>query len=379
MAVRMRDISGIELNLVVSELRGRIDLLHFKSFYEFGDGSFLISFSKSGKETDVYIRLNKTVNETTFKEQSGAPSQFAQNVRKALSGMQVEGVAQNSYDRIITIALRGRETNKKLVVELFGKGNLFVVRSDGLTELAYHNLSFRDRNVRKNMLYGLPKTESIGPGEANPETIGRIVKEVSALDERLISALNRRVGVGPAYLEDILMRAGLEPKGRANDQGIEKGRLAEEMLAFFERAKRPEPRMYFNGPECVDYAIAPLLKYEGAPGIREERFETLNRLLDKLYFGERSTGLDTKKTQEIAELTSSVAKLRDQIRKEQETSVSYVEIGNEIFGHMHEINELIAHLKKTKPKTAEGIPSFGRVRVKEVDPKTKIAKVEIEN
>jgi predicted ribosome quality control (RQC) complex YloA/Tae2 family protein len=379
----MRDISGIELNVVVTELRGSIESLHFKSFYDFEDDSFLLALSRSGKETDVYIRLNKTVNVTASKEQAAAPSQFAQNVRKALAGMQVEGVSQNSFDRIVTIAMRGRETSKKLVIELFGKGNLFIVRNDGLTELAYRNVSFRDRNVRKNMLYGLPKTESIGPGEADPETIGRVIGEVSVLDERLISALNRRIGIGPIYLEDILARAGLDPKGRANTQGIEKGRLAEEMLAFFERAKKPEPRIYVKDGEYIDYSLLPLRKYEEmkGEGVTELAFgggTPLNGLLDELYRKDRSTGVDLKKAREIAELASSVAKLRDQMKREQEVSVTYVEIGNEIFGHMHEINELIEHLKRTKAKSAEGMPVFGRVRAKDVDPKTKTVRIELE-
>ena len=203
----MRDISGIELNVAVSELRYALEDLFFKSFYELGDGAFLLALSKGSKEVDVYIRLNKTVNETTFKEQSTSPTQFAQNVRKALGGMRVKGIQQHAFDRIIAIDMEGKE-KKKLIIELFGKGNLLIVKYDNLTELAYRNVSFKDRSARKNMLYGFPKSESIGPGEADSDTIRSIVKEVGGLDVRLITALAKRIGIGPLYLEDIIARAG---------------------------------------------------------------------------------------------------------------------------------------------------------------------------
>src|SRR5271157_2546346 len=226
----MRDISGIELNVAVSELRYELEDLFFKSFYELGDGAFLLALSKGSKETDVYIRLNKTVNDTTFKEQATAPTQFAQNVRKALSGMRVKGIQQHAFDRIIAIDMEGRE-KKKLIIELFAKGNLLIVKYDNLTELAYRNLSFRDRSARKNMLYGFPKSESIGPGEADATTIRGIVEEIGVLDDRLIAALAKRIGIGPLYLEDIIAKSGLDPRIHACNQEIAKSPLADEILA----------------------------------------------------------------------------------------------------------------------------------------------------
>ena len=375
----MRDIAGIELNVAVSELRYELEDLFFKSFYELGDGAFLLALSKGSKERDVYIRLNKTVNETTFKEQSTTPTQFAQNVRKALSGMRVKGIQQHAFDRIIAIDLEGRE-RKKLIVELFGKGNLLIVKYDNLTELAYRNVSFRDRSARKNMLYGFPKSESIGPGEADAATIRKIVGEVAALDERLIAALASRIGIGPLYLEDIIARSGLDTRAHACGQEVAKSPLADEILAFFERAKSPEPRIYSNREGVVDFAIVPLRRYEDDPGIKAERFETLNQLLDRLYIGERSTGLDQSKAREIRELESSIGKLKVQMKSEAETSVSYVEIGNLIFRHMHEINNMISKIRKAKPKSAEEFTDrFDRIEIRKIDPKTKVVSVELED
>jgi predicted ribosome quality control (RQC) complex YloA/Tae2 family protein len=375
----MRDISGIELNVAASELRYELEGLFFKSFYELGDGAFLLALSKGSKETDVYIRLNKTVNETTFKEQATAPTQFAQNVRKALAGMRVKGIQQHAFDRILAIDLEGRE-KKKLIIELFGKGNLLIVKYDNLTELAYRNVSFKDRSARKNMLYGFPKSESIGPGEADADTINRIVDDIDALPDRLIAALARRIGIGPLYLEDIIAKSGLDPRGLADNQGVVSSQLAKELLAFFELAKSPEPRIYSDGTGFVDFAIVPLKKYEDDPAIKAEKFDTLNHLLDRLYIGERSTGLDENKAREIRELESSIAKLKVQMKSEEERSVSYVEIGNLIFGHMHELNDMLLRIRKAKPKSAEEFAGVsGRIEIRKIDPKNKIVTIELKD
>lgn len=374
----MRDISGIELNVVVDELRGRLHGCRFKNFYELGDGAFLIALSKDGKETDIYVRLNKTFNSTGFKEQSTAITTFAKSVREKLKGARVAGIEQHGFDRIATLEFERGGEKMRLIVELFGKGNMLIVGSNGITELAYRNVSFRDRETRRNMLYKFPKSESLNPDEINASSIAKVVDGLKESDGKLISELYKRIGVGPAYIEDIIARAGLDPNSPAKD--IKGSSLAKELLSFFSKARSPEPRIYVNKQthEYVDFAILPLLKYAGMEEVRFEGAPQLNAALDKLYLGDRSTGIDEAKARKIGELEASIAKLRKQIEETGGKDAEYSAIGRRIFERMGEINALIERARKAKPKSAKDLgEAEGGIRVRSVDPKSKMIKIEL--
>ena len=379
----MRDIASLEVSVVVAELRDRLASAFFKNFYELGDGAFLLALSKERKETDIYIRLNKTVNATSFKERPPEPTQFAKSVRAKLSGTRMKSLEQHGLDRIVVMDFEGSGGERRLVIELFGKGNLLIVAGkDSITELAYRNVSFRERETRRNMVYGFPKSGSIGPEEMTPEGVAHVVKEVKGSEGKLISELSRRIGIGPIYIEDVIARAGLDPNAPASGQDIERSGIIKEILALFKAVKEPSPLIYVSRPDnaYVDFALLPLQKYKGNNGLEEMAFHgksQLNDLLDELYLKERSTGLDSAKAGKIKELESSIGKLRKQAEELDGKAAEYAAIGNRIFERMNDINALIAQARESRPKSAKDLEGMPGIMVKSVDPKSKTIKIEL--
>lgn len=151
---KIRALSSKELGAIVKEL-GVLVSSYFKNFYELSEGSFLITFSKERKEIAVYVNLARTVNLTEFKEKSEAPTEFALALRKKLEGGRVESVEQHGSDRILVINFSGRDASR-LIIEMFDKGNLLFVNKENLIELVYRSRSFKERSLRKSMVYVFP-------------------------------------------------------------------------------------------------------------------------------------------------------------------------------------------------------------------------------
>ena len=278
----MQPLSSAELGVVAGEL-GAIVSSYFKNFYELGKGSFLITFSKERKETAVYVNLANTINITQFRERASQPTEFALALRKGLEGSRVAGVEQHGTDRILVIELSGKE-EKRLIVEMFGKGNLILINNRGIIENVYSSVSFSDRSLRKGVQYAFPQQRGKPKADAESERLEEVGK----------------------------------------------------------------------------------------------RFATLSELLDSLYAEERSTQINPEKSRESEELRKSIEKLHKQIEEMGIRSEECKKVANGIFARMHEINELLERVRKSRARSAAELGDTGRIMVKRLDAKRKTIAVELE-
>lgn len=185
----MRGIAAIEVSAIVNELRDKFAGSYFKSFFELKDGVFLLVLNRERKPFNIYINLTKAVNETAFKEKADAPKQFTLGIRKRLEGMRVTRMSQHESDRIIVVDLEGRDSEMRLIIEMFDKGNLLLVNKQGLVEIAYASRSFRDRSVRRGALYAFPSSEALSLEEASAERIEGLVDRAKESEQKLIRTL----------------------------------------------------------------------------------------------------------------------------------------------------------------------------------------------
>ena len=269
----MRDLASIEVNVLVRELREVVLGGKFKNFYELGEGSFLLAIAKDGNEHDIFVRLNKAICETAFKEQqAGEPTQFTLGIRKRLERCTVSRVEQYGFDRIVLIGFDHAGEEKTLVIEMFGKGNVLLVNKESLAELVYKNLGYKGREQHKNMLYAFPKGDSLLPEDMGTDKLEAAMDFIAASESKLISALGKYVNFGPLYLEEIIANAKLDPNAKASGQKIRKSKLAEQIIALYEKSKAPSPRKYLDKATgaLTDFAILPISKYENDAALKSE-------------------------------------------------------------------------------------------------------------
>ncbi len=371
--IAVHEITALELGLVIKELKQKVVGSYLKKFYDLGNGSFRISFHSQGTNFMLYCSLLLTLNETSYAEEAGAATNFAIAVRKRIDDSKVMGIYQHSSDRIAVIEVQAGSAKHRMIMEMFGKGNLILVDGDDNIEVCYRTISYRDRDVRPRSKYVFPEGASIELDGADSVSVAEMLNSVSVSGGRLISELSKRLNIGPIYLEDIIKSAGLDPRGKLDRDGVE--RLGEEIMSFLDRIKRPAPAVYMKDGEIIDYSLVPLRKYEG---LDREECVTISEMLDRSNLGGRTAARDDSAKNSTEEIDYVIAEQESLVKGFAEDSARYAEAGRLIFARMGEINSAIDSIRiKKRPELEELKAEFPELRITVLNLKDKKITIEV--
>lgn len=372
----MREITAIEIALVIDELRDRINGSFLRKIYDLGDESFRISFYKDGKNLSIFFKLLDTFNETEYAEEAKEPSSFVMGLRKRIENTFVESIKQQGSDRVIVLELGGRY---KLIIEMFGRGNVILVDELCIVKLCYKNFRYKDREVRTGVAYRFPKSVELNLKSIDNEFVGKAVEQIKG-EHRLITELSKNLNIGPLYLEDIIKRSGLDPKGALKEADTAaRKRLENEITAFFDRLKVEKPRIYRMEGRDIDYAACSIKKYEYLEVIECDSY---NELLDKLYLDGRSKEKDTGNERKINEINANIEKQKELLEITLKDSEYYAKAGSKIFENMQNLNQIIEYVRQnrrlTKEELASAFKNLKNIKIKGINLKDKLLKVEVE-
>lgn len=370
----MRELTSSELRVLINELKAKIEGGFLRKFYDLGGGAFRFGFYREGRNVAVYCKLLVTFNETMYAETGGQATQFAIAMRRRIEGLRLLRLYQHGADRIIVMDLEGKGLQHRLIIEMFGKGNMVLVDGEGITELAYTLASYRERVVKPRTQYALPKSSSMEIEGFGMEDAMAMLDEIRKDDGKLISKLSRHINIGPLYLEDIILRAGMDPRGTIRTDK-EAEALAEGLTSFARMISRPEPLTYSKDGAFVDYAIAPIRKYEG---LEKREYGSLCELLDALHSEGRFAGGEEGKNKALEEIDANIKRQMELAEQTKADAVNYAAAAHRIFENMNLINSVIAYMRENKRATLEDVrKEFGEIKIKEIDLKNKIVKMEI--
>ncbi len=365
----MREITSVEIHVLVDELRERIEGGFVRKFYEIGNGAFRFQFySSASGNTTVYCKLLFAFNETRFAEAAEEPTAFAMGMRKHIEGAAVTGIAQHGTDRIIILGLSSKSGRRSLIIEMFGKGNMVLVDGNGTIEQCYLAVSFRDRKIAPRAQYNFPKsTATVAWNSGESEVIGAVREAMGK--RKAMAELSKRINVGPLYLEDVFNRAGIDPKGEISSEA-EAAALAREFIAFLRRAEAPRPRTYATDGVC-DYAIMPIRKYEGMKAV-EKGYASLSALLDDVYAVERVSIADGSRARKLEALSANIRKQEELALQLKRDSEGYMSAGHSILEHMSVVNGVISYMKSNRRATlGELKAAFPNIKITGLDLKEK--------
>lgn len=266
---------------------------------------------------DLIIEAGKRIHLTKFpKEAPKFPSPFAMLLRKHLEGSKIVSIEQKDFDRVVVIDFE-REKRKRIVAELFSKGNVILMEEDRvvmpLKELRTHS----ERKLDKNR---------------------EVVKYLASS------------GLGGLYAEEICLRTGIDKNRKFSELSEEELRRIEEEI---ERIKSFElkPQIVFKDSKPVDVVPMDLLYYRD---YEKKFFQTFNEALDEFY---------ARIAIESEEESEEVEKLRRRLEIQEETLRRYEsemersrEIAELMYSNYSTIEKIIKELKSGK--VAEGVKSF---------------------
>ncbi|WP_306052511.1 ribosome rescue protein RqcH [Natronococcus wangiae] len=296
-----RELTSVDLAALVGEF-GAYEGAKVDKAYLYGDDLVRLKmrdFDRGRVELLIEVGEVKrahTVAPERVPDAPGRPPQFAMMLRNRLSGADFVGVEQFEFDRILEFVFEREDGTTRIIVELFGQGNVAV--TDGEYEVidCLETVRLKSRTVVPGSRYEFPDTRT------NPLSISREAfdREMDDSDTDVVRTLATQLNLGGLYAEEICTRAGVE-KALDIDEATEDDyrRLYEaiERLALDVRNGNFDPRLYLeredgdesaddgdaNAGRVVDVTPFPLEEHEEA-GLTAEATDSFLSALDDYFF-----------------------------------------------------------------------------------------------
>ncbi|WP_293028331.1 ribosome rescue protein RqcH [Natronococcus sp.] len=293
-----RELTSVDLAALVGEF-GTYEGAKVDKAYLYGDDLLRLKmrdFDRGRVELLIEvgeIKRAHTVAPERVPDAPGRPPQFAMMLRNRLSGADFVGVEQFEFDRILEFVFDRDDGTTRIIVELFGQGNIAV--TDGEYEVidCLETVRLKSRTVVPGSRYEFPDSRT------NPLSVSREAfdREMEDSDTDVVRTLATQLNMGGLYAEEVCTRAGVEKALDIEDATEDDYRRvyeAIERLALDVRNANFDPRLYRAPVEdeesdepddepVVDATPFPLEEHKEA-GLTAESVDSFLDALDDYFF-----------------------------------------------------------------------------------------------
>jgi predicted ribosome quality control (RQC) complex YloA/Tae2 family protein len=245
-------LSSFDIAALVAELQSFVGL-QAEKFFLLNHTELFFRLTGMSEKKSISIKLGQAMwLEDGFRTTTdSSPPTFAMVLRKYLSGATLKKVSQHGFDRIVIFEF-DTEPSFKLVAELFGSGNLILVKDNTIIQ-PLTSKSWKARDVKAGKEYQYPP-ESTDPFTLDIASLTEILRN-SGKD--LVRCLATEVNLGGVYSEDACTSLGKEKGDKASklsDEEIEE--LHDIISSFRAQLDNPSPHILI-GEDGIQIDVLP--------------------------------------------------------------------------------------------------------------------------
>ncbi|MBW3021716.1 NFACT family protein [Candidatus Woesearchaeota archaeon] len=363
-------IAPNQLYALVSELQilvnGKLDKI-----YQPEKTELLLQFHvpNFGKRM-LRIVAGKYMYLTDFRLPGDKPPGFCVQLRKLLTNARLRTIEQKGFERVVEFVFEQKKDEFiSLIVELFGKGNILLVKSKTIV-LALMPKIWKDRTLKIGEEYICPKKE-YNLLDFKADSLRAMLQETDK--ESVVKALAMDLGLGGMYAEDILADAGI-----SKDKSPRDVKDIEGLFKAIERLKKQKPKGFVYATEIVPYE---LLQYKS---VKHQEFSTFNEAINDVFSSQQKKDVATKETEGYDKEVERISLI---IKNQKNTLVSLQEKENDarekaelIYSNYQTVKELLQQIndainKHGWDKVKERLK--GHNIIKDLNPKDKTLVVEL--
>ncbi|OJI08232.1 MAG: hypothetical protein BK997_00795 [Candidatus Micrarchaeum sp. ARMAN-1] len=372
----MREPSTLELAAIARELEF-LNGFYIEKFYELPGQQFRLKLNKSGiGQQNLVIVPARFLGIASVLEQQDQPTNFSQAVRKRISNFHITGLSLLNDDRVLSISMEKGDQKQSLIIEMFGKGNVIIADPEMKITLAYSRHEFSDRKIFPGETYIAPKNKRITISNLQDKNaVEEAIKSAPKPKEKnVMQALSSIINIGSIYLEDAVIRLGIDPSAPSDTLAANQiTSISEKLSSYSAYIKAPQPRIYKENGFMVDYSICDIKKYEG---MEPESFESTYEALENYYLSHKENQLPKISTK-VKELESSIRKQKEIIEQTAKEIGELKSKGDAIYNNMQLINSVIKMAREMKRFSKEDIEQAFGIKVSEVNLKDKTLTIEL--
>src|SRR3989454_3056220 len=271
-------LSSFDLRTLVAEWQ---DLVggHLDKAYQREDEVILRINAPAGGKAELFSKAGRWLCLHEVENKPESPPPFAQTLRRLLANARITSIEQSGFDRIAMFHLEHGGGTADLVFEVFGKGNVVVVR-DGVTVAAMFPQTFKDRSVQVGEPYAFPRA-GIDPLGLDRDALARTLRAAKGQVVRVLASI---LNLGGTYAEELCLRAGMEKDTKVkeiSDPQVDALYTALNNIAVAVDQER-RPAVVFREGHAIDATPIELIQYRdlerrGVPNLHEALFHNLTR------------------------------------------------------------------------------------------------------
>ena len=350
-------MSNVDIRLILPELREVAEGAFIKNIYQYRDIFTLKIYKPGGGTSQLLIQPSHRIHLTEYARKAPkVPPKFCTVLRKYLRDKRIVSVKQHELDRIIIIEIGDEESSYKLVVELFGNGNLLLLDPKDIIFVAMRYKKMRDRDIMPKALYEFPPRRGTDVLTLEKGEIGGVIEDSNA---NIVRTLASRLNLDSLSCEEICALSKVAPKVMTPE--IDSQTLADLEVGFqnfIEKLKTgvSEPNIVLDDEPLEDeepqfIAFLPF-RFELYQELPAETFDQFSQAIDE-FFGVSESELEDE--QEKDALTREQKRLQRIIDKQNEgieKLVSKAQIlrinGELIYSFFSDVQEVLETVTKAR-------------------------------
>jgi len=350
-----KEFTSFDASAVVHELKDALVNSRVNNIYQLDAKTLLLKLHKTDKPPlRLVLEAGRRLHLTAYAlEKPLVPPAFCMALRKHLRGAWLSGVEQYEFERIIIFYFKTKTGVLRLILELFGEGNIILTSEKGEILQALIFKRMRDRNILRNEIFQFPPSSGKNPFKVTREELENALKDFG--DIEIVRVIARFLSVGGVYAEEILLRANVEKTKQC------KALTNPEVNAIFDNLQsllstvssfEMEPRIVLaEDGSFFDVVPFRLKRYEA---YKSQSYSSFNEALDEFYV--RVTAAEkAMASTEVDELQREAERLK-RIIAEQEQALREAEskaerdkcIGDIIYAHSSELQALLDKFSAAK-------------------------------
>jgi len=279
-------------------------------------------------------------------EKPAVPPPFCMALRKYLRNGWLADVEQYEFERVVVFSFKTKMGGLRLVLELFGDGNVVLVDEKGKIVHALVYKRMRDRNIIRDEIFGFAP-----PGGRNPSKVSReeLQKELRDLgDIEVVRALARFLSIGGLYAEEVLLKTSVSKTKHCNELSDSEVSAIFDclqcLLSQVARGKLEPCVVLEEDGSFVDVAPFRLQRYEG---FKSQLYGSFDEALDEFYVRVTAVekavaGVEVEELKREAERLKRIIESQEKALIEAKAKAEHDKrVGDAIYAHSSEFQVLL--------------------------------------
>lgn len=316
-----KEFTSFDVAAVVRELREAILDSRVNNVYQLDAKTVLLKLHKANQPAlALVLEAGRRLHLSSYAlEKPSTPPAFCMALRKYLRNSMLKNAKQYEFERVVVFSF-STSTNEgeiKLVVELFGDGNVVLVNENEVILQALSYKRMRHRDIMRGEPFAFAPPSGKNPMMISRRELCEGLKEFG--DLAVVRAVVRFLGVGGVYAEEVLLRSGIDKNrscGTLDDVAV--NAIFENLNALLSRvaSDKLEPNVVIN--ETDTFADVLPLRLELYATFKQQAYATFNEALDEFYTRVKAIEKATAGV-EVDELETEAERLKRMIESQAKT------------------------------------------------------------